>query len=471
MRGYVLNFVRRRRPAPNRANGSIPRTRSCRLKRCTPSLRHVREETFAGKSAPRWIECHIVRDLPRGILDFSIFFLPLLRSPDPRTIMNTRCGTWIHLGSRVAAIQPPHQFLRARALVRYACTATPAPITDMETTFPIRRLRFPYIPGPARKIIRRPAARVNSDEKSRRSIRAGSRLEDRSVSRIREPGTFDSTPLFARVAGQRIFLTPWSHFSTQRGETSRSRDRFLPVLSVQYEKDALTTYEIKGISRRSAKMCQFAKTRSLKWRLLSRTLRKPRGWLALREEKSGTLRETLNFETFLAQEERNQLRTSGRGWATPCTRAETFSNYKRRHSPTTRRRLFLKQEYSSPPRDIMRKREAPSDGAIMAAVMKKSAHPRRTVTPVAPRRRATLVTHLIFRFHGDRLVQRTPAAPSRRGGGGGWLWWWLRAFSLIMRVAPPGRKGWEVAISLSISLYLLFPLSLGGQVLKTHNWW
>jgi len=144
----------------------------------------------------------------RGILDFSIFFLPLLRSPDPRTIMNTRCGTWIHLGSRVAAIQPPHQFLRARALVRYACTATPAPITDMETTFPIRRLRFPYIPGPARKIIRRPAARVNSDEKSRRSIRAGSRLEDRSVSRIREPGTFDSTPLFARVAGQRIFLTP-----------------------------------------------------------------------------------------------------------------------------------------------------------------------------------------------------------------------------------------------------------------------
>lgn len=88
--------------------------------------------------------------------------------------------------------------------------------------------------------------------------------------------------------------------------------------------------------------------------------------------------------------------------------------------------------------------------------------PRHTATPVAPRRRATLVTHLIFRFHGDRLVQRTPADGDRRG----WRWWWLRTFSLIMRVAPPGRKGWNVALSLS-----LFPLyvSLSGWTLSERT--
>lgn len=105
-----------------------------------------------------------------------------------------------------------------------------------------------------------------------------------------------------------------------------------------------------------------------------------------------------------------------------CTRAETFSNYKRRHSRAARRRLFLKQEYSSPPRDIMRKREARSEGAIMAAVMKKSTHPGAQPPPSHPDGRATLVTHLIFRFHSDRLVQRTPAGSDRRGWQ--WQWWW-----------------------------------------------
>lgn len=88
--------------------------------------------------------------------------------------------------------------------------------------------------------------------------------------------------------------------------------------------------------------------------------------------------------------------------------------------------------------------------------------PRHTATPIAPRRRATLVTHLIFRFHGDRLVQRTPADRDWRG----WWWWWLRTFSLIMRVAPPGRKGWNVALSL-----FLFPfyVSLSGWTLSERT--
>jgi len=101
-------------------------------------------------------------------------------------------------------------------------------------------------------------------------------------------------------------------------------------------------------------------------------------------EKSA-VRWDFKFETFRTEEKRNWLRNviekkemgereRGRR-RRKCTRAETFSNYKRRHSRTSRRRLFLKQEYSSPPRDIMRKREARSEGAIMAAVMKKSTHP------------------------------------------------------------------------------------------------
>jgi len=48
---------------------------------------------------------------------FSIFFPRFTGSARlyfaTRTIMNTRCGTWIHLV--FAAIQPSHQFLRTRA--------------------------------------------------------------------------------------------------------------------------------------------------------------------------------------------------------------------------------------------------------------------------------------------------------------------------------------------------------------------
>jgi len=57
----------------------------------------------------------------------------------------------------------------------------------------------------------RPAARVNSDEKSRRNIRAGSRrLEDRSVSRIRDPARSIRRRYLREWPRRRIFLPPWS---------------------------------------------------------------------------------------------------------------------------------------------------------------------------------------------------------------------------------------------------------------------
>lgn len=148
-----------------------------RMPHCSLATRFL----VARRGAARRVVVPATTIRPARYLIFSIFF-PVRSAwshlhSSSRTTMNTRCGTWIHL-VRVAAIQPSHQFLRTRAR-RYVCTATPTPITDMETTFRSTdrpRLR-PYT-RPPRKIIRRPAARVNSDEKSRRSIRARSRLGD-----------------------------------------------------------------------------------------------------------------------------------------------------------------------------------------------------------------------------------------------------------------------------------------------------
>lgn len=72
------------------------------------------------------------------ILDFSIFFPQFAGSARlysaTRTTMNTRCGTWIHLVFAWRRSSPLINFWEP-ALGRYVCTATPTPITDMETTF------------------------------------------------------------------------------------------------------------------------------------------------------------------------------------------------------------------------------------------------------------------------------------------------------------------------------------------------
>lgn len=116
----------------------------------------------------------------------------------------------------------------------------------------------------------------------------------------------------------------------------------------------------------------------------------------LNSKLSGRMRKETSWETSQRKgwkRERERERGWERGWdregwrqgkESSCTQAETFSNYKRRHSRAGRQRLFLKQEYSSPPRDIMRKREARSEGAIMAAVMKKSTHPGTQPPPSHP---------------------------------------------------------------------------------------
>lgn len=65
---------------------------------------------------------------------FSIFFLGSLVLLATRTTMNTRCGTWIHLVFVWRRSSPLINFWEP-ALGRYVCTATPTPITDMETTF------------------------------------------------------------------------------------------------------------------------------------------------------------------------------------------------------------------------------------------------------------------------------------------------------------------------------------------------
>lgn len=123
-----------------------------------------------------------------AILDFSIFFPRFAGSARlysaTRTTMNTRCGTWIHLVFAWRRSSPLINFWEP-ALGRYVCTATPTPITDMETTFHGR----PTNTRPPRKIVRRPVARVNSYEKSRRNTRTRSWLDNQTVSVISESST------------------------------------------------------------------------------------------------------------------------------------------------------------------------------------------------------------------------------------------------------------------------------------------
>jgi len=95
------------------------------------------------------VECHVVLvirffvvslrwSVYVAILDFPFFFPRFTGSARlyfaTRTIMNTRCGTWIHLVFAWRRSSPLINFWEP-ALGRYVCTATPTPITDMETTF------------------------------------------------------------------------------------------------------------------------------------------------------------------------------------------------------------------------------------------------------------------------------------------------------------------------------------------------
>lgn len=134
------------------------------------------------------------RDLPTRYLIFPFshlsFFLPSPSSP--RASRRTPTGHANHheyemrhldtSGSRgVAAIRPSHQFLRAHALVRYVCTRHP----DADNRYG----NHVHIAGPRRNRVApiyarvsaashsRRAARVNSDEKSRRGIRGTSRFK------------------------------------------------------------------------------------------------------------------------------------------------------------------------------------------------------------------------------------------------------------------------------------------------------
>lgn len=102
------------------------------------------------ESSAWWTESHVVSySIFRGvlmslrsacvtILDFSIFFPEFAGSARlyfaTQTTMNTRCGTWIHLVFAWRRSSPLINFWEP-ALGRYVCTATPTPITDMETTF------------------------------------------------------------------------------------------------------------------------------------------------------------------------------------------------------------------------------------------------------------------------------------------------------------------------------------------------
>lgn len=124
-----------------------------------------------------------------------------------QTTMNTRCGTWIHLVFAWRRSSPLINFWEP-ALGRYVCTATPTPITDMETTFRSTDQHHGWCPytRPLRKVIRRPAARVNSDEKSRRNTRAGNWLDDYTIP-ARDLKIFNSAQLLEKKVRQRVFLT------------------------------------------------------------------------------------------------------------------------------------------------------------------------------------------------------------------------------------------------------------------------
>lgn len=99
-----------------------------------------------------------------------------------RTTMNTRCGTWIHLVFAWRRSSPLINFWEPRA--RTICMHRhPDADNRYGNHVPVDRPTppCPYT-QPPRKIIRRPATRVNSDEKSRRNTRTTSWLGDRKPS-------------------------------------------------------------------------------------------------------------------------------------------------------------------------------------------------------------------------------------------------------------------------------------------------
>lgn len=354
-------------------------------------------------------------NLPVRYLIFPFFFPRFAGSARlysaTQTTMNTRCGTWIHLVFAWRRSSPLINFWEP-ALGRYVCT-TPTPITDMETTFRSTGQHHgwcPYI-RPPRKVIRRPAARVNSDEKSRRNTRAGNWLGDRTIP-ARDRKIFNSAQLLKKKVGQRAFLT-WKYASAWK-YAAIGKHQFLKIefrgyckyLQCREEGErprkclSLEKTSLSSSQKRDYITINFHNTRHARSHTHGRTTKnrfyarsgKIRGLGGtLNSKLSGRKRKETGWETSREKGVREREREGERGRErgnegkeSSCTQAETFSNYKRRHSRAGRQRLFLKQEYSSPPRDIMRKREARSEGAIMAAVMKKSTHPGTQPPPSHP---------------------------------------------------------------------------------------
>lgn len=125
---------------------------------------------------------------------------------------------------RVAAIQPSHQFLRTRA--RTICMHRhPDADNRYGNHVPVDRptplVLYGWCPytRPLRKVIRRPTARVNSDEKSRRNTRAGNWLDDYTIP-ARDLKIFNSAQLLEKKVRQRVFLTR-KYYMYRHGNTLR----------------------------------------------------------------------------------------------------------------------------------------------------------------------------------------------------------------------------------------------------------